>query len=291
MYIRAMKIARPLNMYHITSDGENYSNLNSFLKHGVQIPNSGWTKDTLQRNGFFVSSSRASSLRKATDIGQIVGHHSGNPVLITVECDFSQEWDLDYEESPKLAKRILFNFRDQLANVGAGEIILPGGSQIQSMTPIYTDDTDGLDIVFVKPNQETSSVYLGWDTDIYEDLRKNLGHLTRESFFDAAMKARKNMQINQTELLQVLRDYLVNVCGDEYTTYESNEIRNAINLSNVRELKSKFDDGISLKYTGSTNLPIVKIERSDELGSWRQIKDITDVIVKLSGQEPQDFIP
>lgn len=270
----------PVHVYHLTNTGDNGETLQSLFEQRATTQGPDWIDVSGQRNGFFVRTNRAMQDKMArvaaTDDGSdewIQQSKHGEELLATVECDFRNGWEIDYEDSAPVAKLAFFEFQEQLADIPAGEIKTADGFTIQNITIIEEDERDGLEITTTHADlDEPYVLYLAWDEPLQKskyDLRRSMS----PTELIADLKSREGeTSIAEPGLLQVLRDHLVNTLGDTYRDHETMVISNAIASEKRKEADGVFHAGLSLKYNGDEPLDIIKIETMDSTGVWKEVE-------------------
>jgi hypothetical protein len=284
-------MARPLLMYHLTSAGQGDETLRSLFEHHAQTIGPEWIAEAGQRNGFFVSS----SLTRTRNIGQIPPDKDmlkemkrpwiGPQIIATVECDFSEGWDIDYEDSPELAKMAFFNFAQQLEQAPPGRITLFDGTKIQSIRAVNDATRDGLELDVITPDQpQQQTLFMPWDLPMDTPHRKQIKTLPADRLLAYLHEQENQSRFSENSLLQGLRDYLVETKGGEYRTHEEKIIRDTIaSLERRAERENPIQpQAISLKYCGPQPLKIIKMEMLGPRNRWKTITE------PLAGNAPPD---
>jgi len=267
-----------LLMYHLTTEGRGGETLRSlFERHAV---NTGpqWVPGSDQRNGFYVRSHRrASQVIGETPLDDnddpSLARRVGRPVLVTVACDFSEGWDIDYEDSPDVAKTAFFNYAQDLAQAPPGRIALVDGTKILAIRAVEEDERDGLEIDVQTANAQTpQTLFMSWDSPMDSARLMILKSLPQEGFRARVEEMNREPRVSEYALLQGMRDYLVETKGDEYRAHEEKVIRDAINREERLGARGKHNPGVSLKYYGDQPLPILKVEMLGRNGRWTTLK-------------------
>jgi hypothetical protein len=162
----------------------------------------------------------------------------GAAMVLTLECPFGRDLDIDYAMSGNIAKSIFFNFQDELSAIPSGAIKTEDGYSIMKITPIEDKYRDGL-LITLASEAGTKRIYMAWDET------------------DALVSAVTRKGVSEAALLQAMRDYLVDTCGNRYLKKETSEITDVIRH---KPRVYKGNPGINLKYRGSAYLPVRNIE-------------------------------
>ncbi|MBK6896268.1 MAG: hypothetical protein IPH06_06735 [Alphaproteobacteria bacterium] len=274
-------MAKPIFMYHLTSAGQGDETLRSLFEHHAQTIGPEWIPEAGQRNGFFVSS----SLTRTRNIGQIPPDKDmlkemkrpkvGREIIATVECDFSEGWDIDYEDSPELAKIAFFNFAEQLEQVPPGRIVLFDGTAIQAIRAVNDATRDGLELDVVTPGQPgQETLFMPWDSPMDTPHLKNLRTLSPQRLNAYIQELKNQPRFSENALLQGLRDYLVETKGAEYRTHEEKIIRDTIaSLERRAERDNPIQpQAVSLKYSGAQPLKIISMEMLGPRNRWEPVE-------------------
>jgi hypothetical protein len=219
-----------ISLYHTTLSGKKGEILQSILAEGLRVP-SGRSDESNQKSGAFFNSHYRHQ-RDCAEIGNDIQEYrrKGKPVIISIEADLDDKsWTIDYEESGHIAKEILFDFADDICEITDLEVkhTLQGDFKITKIETIASETQDGLNIHYRGINSETEVIYLPWD----------------EKLVDAAM--------TEARILEVLRDALVEKLGDPFLDIERQAII---------DFTKKNKHGVSLKYSGGKNIPIMRAE-------------------------------
>ena len=229
-----------ITMYHATTTGEHDENLASICDRGITLLK-GHLDISHQKNGFFVGSSEAYAKKHAIGFTEGYGDaetkRPGKPMLITLRCNFGSGFDLDYEETPELAKEILRKFEDKLVTIPQNTLKLREGYVINKIRSIK----EGVEIGLIKEDRsDPKTIFMSW----------------HKRAFTPWYEKEKKTVVAEAGLLQVLRDYLVSTIGDEYISYEADYIKNAIPRFHERE----YFANVSMKCHGSTSPEIIKLD-------------------------------
>lgn len=271
-------MAKPVLMYHLTTVGEDSGTLRSFFERQAQrvgpefVPNAG------QRNGFFVNSSRTHALKIGLtpiddDDNEWTARQKGAPMIVTVECDFAEGWDIDYEDSPQVGKMAFFKFSNALEQAAPDSIILSDGTKIQAIRSVEEDTRDGLEFDVLSPyDPELRTLYMPWDDSMDAGRMIALRTMPSEQLKDHVREMNQKPRVSEYALLQSLRDYLVQTQGDAYRKHEEKVIRDAIDkrerISEAQKQKEIHSLGVSLKYSGQQPLKVLKLEVLGPGGRW-----------------------
>lgn len=284
----------PVHVYHLTDTGDAGETLQSLFEQKATRQGPDWVDRSGQRNGFFVRTSRLmqESMAKlaATDDGRdewIQQSKHGDELLVTVECDFRDGWELDYEDSAAVAKLAFFEFQEQLAAIPAGEVTTADGFTIQGITPIEDDQRDGLEITTTHADlDEPFVLYLPWDAPLETSKFPLKVGLKPEELLTALKNREGETRIAEPGLLQVLRDHLADTSGDTYRNHEAEVISDAIASEKRREKGGAFHASLSLKYTGEEPLDIIKMETMDSTGVWQDVELSSSLTHDETDNEP-----
>lgn len=274
-------MAKPLLMYHLTSAGQGDETLRSLFEHHAHTIGPEWIAEAGQRNGFFVSS----SLTRTRNIGQIPIDKDmakemkrpkvGAQIIATVECDFSEGWDIDYEDSPELAKMAFFNFAGHFSQAPPDRIVLFDGTKIQSIRAVNDDTRDGLELDVLTPGQPgQETLFMPWDSPMDTAHLKNLRTLSADRLTAYLQQLKNQPRFSENSLLQGLRDYLVETKGAEYRAHEEIIIRDTIaSLERRAERDNPIQpQAVSLKYNGAQPLKIISMEMLGPRNRWTTLK-------------------
>lgn len=274
-------MGKPVPMYHLTTVGDNNATLRSFFERQANRVGPEWIPNAGQRNGFFVSSSRSHTEdigRSPIDDGddELSARQKGVPMIVTVECDFSEGWDIDYEDSPQVAKMAFFRFTNDLVQTPHERIALSDGTKIRAIRAVEDNTRDGLEIDVTLPKTQISqTIYMPWDEDMDLAYINKLKTMPAGQLKQFVQEERKQPRVSEYALLQSLRDYLIETQGDVYRKHEERVVRDAIDkrerMSEEQKLKEMHALGVSMKYNAQKPLKILKYETLGARGRWTEI--------------------
>ncbi|MCB1681421.1 MAG: hypothetical protein KDI61_04860 [Alphaproteobacteria bacterium] len=274
-------MAKPLLVYHLTTAGQDDETLRSLFEHHAQTIGPQWVPHAGQRNGFFVNSSR----RRTENIGitppddldeELTKPRIGAPVIATVACDFSEGWDIDYEDNPDVAKMAFFRFAQTFQDAPADRIVLSDGTKIRAIRIVNDEDRDGLEFDVLGPHDPAQqTLFMSWDEPMDTARLIELKALPPDQLEARVSEMNREPRISEYALLQALRDYLVETHGETYLRHEEQVIRDAISRTERRADRNEDEQpqGISLKYSGTEPLKIVRMEILTPRKGWQTINE------------------
>ena len=254
-----------VTMYHYTNSGENDAVLTSLLANGGHVP-SGMTAAANQKNGFYLMDRLIRD--PDDDIFKCVTTQIGSPMIVTTRCRFGSGFELDYEGGIPLTTAIMSEFSEELAAIPPGKITLSSGHVITGVR--VDEDEDGIEFELTRPGYQPRKIFFEWGEDMPMHYRGNIVKASEITDFLKKHKLGildlKRLMGHEENLIQQLRDYLVEKCGNRYTDVEKTYITRMLRRNIVRP----NEEAIHMKCTDPAFMEIVQIEVHRD-GQWQKL--------------------